>query len=101
MIFPKVQEFEFRVSSSSPVEVAAKILAIQNGHKEEWQRYSFSYCKEAKHLNEVQVSDLKRAFGHLKEKVQQSKITLFYKIKDLADVLRRQAQEQRQAAQLA
>jgi len=36
MIFPKVQEFEFRVSSYSPVEVAAKILAIQNGHKDAW-----------------------------------------------------------------
>lgn len=28
MIFPKIQEFEMRVSSSSPIELAAKILAI-------------------------------------------------------------------------
>lgn len=33
MIFPKIQEFEMRVNSASPLELAAKILAIQNGHK--------------------------------------------------------------------
>jgi predicted metal-dependent HD superfamily phosphohydrolase len=28
MLFPKVQEFEFRANSGSPVELCAKILAI-------------------------------------------------------------------------
>ena len=36
MIFPKVKEFEIRANSGSPVELCAKILAIQNGHKDKW-----------------------------------------------------------------
>ena len=63
MIFPKIQEFEMRVSSSSPIELAAKILAIQNGHKHAWQNYEFAYCKESKNLNEIKISDLKKTFG--------------------------------------
>ena len=63
MLFPKVQEFEMRVSSQSPLEVAAKVLAIQNGHRDHWQNYEFAYCKESKNLNEVKIQDLKKAFG--------------------------------------
>lgn len=36
MVFPKIQEFEMRINQNSPLELAAKILAIQNGHKEAW-----------------------------------------------------------------
>ena len=63
MIFPKVREFEIRANSGSPVELCAKILAIQNGHKEKWQNYSFSYQKISKKLNEVQITDLRKTFA--------------------------------------
>ena len=68
MLFPKVQEFEFRASSSSPVEICAKILAIQNGHKDHWQNYQFSYCKQSKKLNEIPISDLRKSFAQLRER---------------------------------
>ena len=51
MIFPKVQEFEFRANSHSPIEICAKILANQNGHKDKWDQYEFSICKQSKKLS--------------------------------------------------
>lgn len=37
MVFPKIQEIEFRVSRNSPMEIAAKLLAVRNGHVNEWR----------------------------------------------------------------
>jgi hypothetical protein len=42
MVFPKVKEFLFRVNSLSPLEIAAKTLALKNGHPSKWRDYSFS-----------------------------------------------------------
>jgi len=60
---PKVEQFEFRVNSGTPIEIAAKILAIQNDHKDEWQNYEFSLCKQRKGLNEEKIDDLSKSFG--------------------------------------
>jgi len=38
------------------------------------------------------VNDLKKCFGQLKEKQQQNKITLFYKIRDIAEHLKAQSE---------
>ena len=46
LIFPKVKEMSFRVSSDTPFEVAAKALAFKNGHKDLWKSYSFSILKK-------------------------------------------------------
>jgi hypothetical protein len=63
MLFPKVQEFEFRANSSSPIEICAKILANQNGHRDQWQQYQFAYCKNGRKLNEVSIQDLRKTFA--------------------------------------
>jgi hypothetical protein len=42
LVFPKVKEFLFRVARSSPLEVAAKILANKNMHSHKWKDYNFS-----------------------------------------------------------
>ena len=47
MCFPKVQEITFRVCRNSPIEVAAKLLSVQNGHKEKWRNYEFAYCQDS------------------------------------------------------
>ena len=90
MIFPKIQEFEMRVSSSSPLELAAKILAIQNGHKAYWQNYEFAYYREMKNLNEVKIQDLKKTFGQFKDD-NREKIVLFYKVREIEQILKNQA----------
>ena len=46
MVFPKVKEMIFRLSSDSPFEIAAKALAQKNGHPELWRRYTFSILKK-------------------------------------------------------
>ena len=76
-----------RVNSASPLELAAKILAIQNGHKAAWPNYEFAYCKESKTLNEVKIQDLKKTFGQFKDD-SRDKIVLFYKIRDIETVLK-------------
>ena len=45
MVFPKVKELLFRVSRTSPVELAAKALARKNKHTQKWRDYSFSLMK--------------------------------------------------------
>ena len=87
MIFPKVQEFEFKVNSLSPIEVCAKILAIQNDHKEKWENYEFSICKQSKQLKETMIQDLKKTFSSLKEKDHQEQLTLFYRIRDIKNII--------------
>jgi hypothetical protein len=81
-----------RINQNSPLELAAKILAIQNGHKEAWQNYEFAYCKETKQLNEIKIQDLKKTFSQFKDD-NQDKIILFYKIRDIVSLLRKQNQE--------
>ena len=56
MSFPKVKSLLFRVSSSSPFEIAAKALAYKNGHPELWKSYSFSIITKDPHRN-TQVDD--------------------------------------------
>ena len=58
MLFPKVQEIEFRVSKASPFEMAAKLLATQNGHMSEWSKYEFAFCRSIvdNKNNELDVS---------------------------------------------
>jgi hypothetical protein len=46
MVFPKVKEMIFRLSSDSPFEIAAKALAHKNGHPELWRRYNFSILRK-------------------------------------------------------
>ena len=51
MIFPKVKELLFRVSKSSPIELAAKALARKNQHGgTRWRDYSFTLmqCNDAR-----------------------------------------------------
>ena len=43
LAFPKVKEFVFRVSRTSPLEVAAKALAKKNDHQDKWREYTFSH----------------------------------------------------------
>ena len=45
MVFPKVKELLFRVSRTSPIELAAKALARKNQHIQKWRDYSFSLMK--------------------------------------------------------
>lgn len=58
LVFPKVKEFQFRIASSSPLEVAAKTLAKKNMHPHKWRDYSFSYVKKAVKLTEILVENL-------------------------------------------
>jgi hypothetical protein len=46
MVFPKVKEMIFRLSSDSPFEIAAKALAHKNGQPELWRRYTFSILRK-------------------------------------------------------
>lgn len=36
LVFPKIKELSFRVNRHMPVELAAKLLALKNDHKEFW-----------------------------------------------------------------
>ena len=45
LIFPPIHTLDFNVSADSPLEVCAKLLAIQNGHPENWQNYEFGFCQ--------------------------------------------------------
>ena len=87
MIFPKVQEFEFKANSHSPLEICAKILAIQNDHRDKWEHYEFSICKQSKQLKETLIQDLRKTFSSLKEKDNQDQLTLFYRIRDIKNVV--------------
>ena len=76
MQFPKVKQFEFRISSDAPLEIAAKALANKNEHPDLWRTYSFSMMRK-KRIDEEQVEeiemimeDLKISFGSLKESVE-------------------------------
>jgi hypothetical protein len=87
MVFPKVQTFTFRASSDSPLEVAAKALAHRNDHPHLWRKYSFSMIRKrrSKETDEVEdydieITDLRKSFGMLKEHIDQEELTLFYKI---------------------
>ena len=42
LVFPKVKELSFRVNRHMPVEMAAKLLALKNDHRDHWLRYEFS-----------------------------------------------------------
>jgi hypothetical protein len=89
MVFPKVKEFLFRISSSSPLEVAAKALALKNGHGSKWQDYSFSCVRHGAQFQEVHVDDLSRTFASLTAKGSSednnTDIVLFYRVKHLAE----------------
>lgn len=95
MVFPTVKEFQFRVNSLSPLEVAAKSLALKNGHPTKWRDYSFSCVRHGQSFNEVIVDDLSRTFQSISaptnkqeaEGPQSGDIVLFYRVKHLADKL--------------
>jgi len=53
MIFPKVKELLFRVSRSSPLELAAKALARKNQHGAKWRDYSFTLMKAREQVTET------------------------------------------------
>ena len=88
---PKVEQLEFRVNAGTPIEIAAKILAIQNDHKDDWANYEFSLCKQRKGLNEEKIDDLAKSFGFYNAEAK-SNIILFYKVKDLHRILEAQFQ---------
>ena len=52
-IFPKVKELLFRVSKTSPLELAAKALARKNEHSSKWRDYSFTLMKAKDLLQET------------------------------------------------
>ena len=54
LIFPKVKELLFRVARTSPLELAAKVLARKNEHQQKWRDYSFSLMK----AKEAQLGDV-------------------------------------------
>ena len=89
-IFPKVKEFLFRVSKSSPLEVAAKALAQRNGHPEKWTDYSFSVLRktgDGTYSKEVKIKNLSQSFDTLLE-VSESQssgpeLILFYQVEKL------------------
>lgn len=43
MEFPHINEIEFRVNRNKPMELAAKVVAHENGHPELWQDYQFTF----------------------------------------------------------
>ena len=88
MIFPKVKEFMFRVSANSPLEVAAKALAMKNDHAEKWTDYSFSCVSQDQTFQEVQIEDLSRTFQSLQQPKHSQDfpdIVLFYRVRHLED----------------
>ena len=65
MVFPKVKELLFRVSRSSPLELAAKALAKKNEHKGgRWRDYSFTLLSsvESQMPGETKLEDLAVTF---------------------------------------
>jgi hypothetical protein len=100
MNFPKVKSLLFRVSSSSPFEVAAKALALKNGHPELWKSYTFSIITKDPHRNtqqeeeeslsktyrerEVFITDLRKLFSSFKRDHfshnTEEEVVFFYKI---------------------
>ena len=75
MQFPRVKQFEFRISSDAPLEIAAKALSTKNEHPQLWRSYSFSMIRK-KRIDDEQVEEieliieeLKTSFGSLKETV--------------------------------
>ena len=71
MVFPKIQEIEFRVSKNSPIHIAAKLLAVRNGHMNEWRQYEFSlyseeYLGNDKTVKSLEIKDwIQKNFSHL------------------------------------
>jgi hypothetical protein len=101
MVFPRVKQFIFRVNSNSPFEVAAKALAIKNGHPELWPHYSFSIMMKpnvdrqasedsettALYSKEVEIKDMRKCFvsfnkDHFSDKHsgENDELVFFYKI---------------------
>lgn len=101
LIFPKVKELLFRVSRSSPLELAAKALARKNEHSLKWRDYSFTLMragKDRESQGEVLFKDLAVTFNNLlakkfdeknesesnaDNKALQDELVLFYRVKDL------------------
>lgn len=101
LIFPKVKELLFRVSRSSPLELAAKALARKNEHSLKWRDYSFTLMragKDRESQGEVLFKDLAVTFNNLlakkfdeknesesnaDDKALQDELVLFYRVKDL------------------
>ena len=102
LVFPKVKEFLFRVSRSSPLEVAAKILANKNMHSHKWKDYNFSQISLLD-SKETRYEDLATSFSSLMTKESSidaalDEIILFYRVRDLEQFssqegARRQAEE--------
>mmetsp|Transcript_14987 Transcript_14987/g.20340 ORF Transcript_14987/g.20340 Transcript_14987/m.20340 type:complete len:92 (-) Transcript_14987:335-610(-) len=66
LIFPKVKELLFRVSRTSPLELAAKALARKNEHEAKWRDYTFSLMRTNKCAQgEVKFDDLATTFNSL------------------------------------
>ena len=65
MVFPKVKELLFRVSRTSPIELAAKALAKKNQHIYKWRDYSFSLMKQNEQFAEVRVENLSKTFDSM------------------------------------
>ena len=94
MVFPKVKELLFRVSKTSPIELAAKVLARKNEHATKWRDYSFSLLKAKDSQSEITFTDLSVTFSSLLANQQEDSLQdanlsmhddllLFYKVKDL------------------
>ena len=92
MIFPKVKVMIFRVSSDTPFEVAAKALAVKNGHRDLWKHYSFSIMMKDKSEERLDkhdipfvINDLRKCFGTFKK--DDHEIVFFYKINGIANAV--------------
>ena len=82
LVFPLVKELLIRVNSDSPLELAAKALATRNRHPHLWQTYVFSVARQTDvEINEEVVEDLRKSFGRMKERLEQTEIVMFYKIR--------------------
>lgn len=73
MIFPKVKELLFRVSKSSPIEIAAKVLARKNEHHKKWKDYSFSLINANESFAELRIDDLSISFDIILSKISGGK----------------------------
>jgi len=69
MVFPKVKEMTFRLSSDTPFEIAAKAIATKNGHRDLWPYYSFSTIRkdDEDDVKDVIISDLRKCFSSFKK----------------------------------
>eukprot|EP00347_Sterkiella_histriomuscorum_P009607 403340560 len=96
MVFPLVKELIFRVSSDTPFEIAAKLLATRNDHPSLWKFYSFSLMQivringssdeinysgdQQSRYEQIDITDLTQKFANYRLDLEKEDFVVFYKI---------------------